>query len=84
MSELASNKMMIEQPSETSPLFFDNLHFEHFTFVEMFEMEIVEKKGTSFRRLPQTKIWEGRTKDEIRIFGCHFLETPFGRIMIKG
>jgi hypothetical protein len=37
------------------------------TFVEMFEMEIVEKKGTSCRRLPQTKILEGGTKDEMRL-----------------
>jgi len=47
---------MIAQQSATSPLFFDNLHFEHFDksvnhkihlemFVEMFEMEIVEKRG---------------------------------------
>jgi len=44
------------QPSATSPLFFDNLHFEPFDksvnhkstlkcFVERFEMEIVEKRG---------------------------------------
>jgi hypothetical protein len=56
--------LRLGQPSETSPLFFDNLphwgenFYKHFkvdfvvdTFVEMFEMEIVEKKGTSFRRL---------------------------------
>jgi hypothetical protein len=56
--------------------------------VEMFEMEIVEKKGISsavgnsspfwtnlpFHEFyaPQTKILEGGTKDEIRIFAALF------------
>ncbi len=51
--------MHLIQPSATSPPFFDNLHFEHFdkvpitneVFVEMFEVAIVEKRGTSCRRL---------------------------------
>jgi len=54
--------LRLGQPSATSPLFFDNLHFEHvdkrvnldswLTFLSTwFKMEIVEKKGTSCRRL---------------------------------
>ncbi len=46
----------------------------------MFKMEIVQKKGTSCRRLSQTKILEGGTKDEIRIFEELFkgVSTRFG------
>ncbi len=43
-------------------------------------MEIVEKKGTSCRRMPQTKILEGWTKDEMRICEALFkgVSSQFG------
>ncbi len=44
------------QPSATSPLFFENLHFEHF----------------DKNHAPQTKILEWGTKDEMRMFEVLF------------
>ncbi len=40
-------------------------------FVETFEMEIVQKKGASYTRLPQTNILEDRTKIG-RVYSMHF------------
>jgi len=59
------------------------------TFVEMFEMEIVEKRGLVadgwFGENKVTKIWEGGTKDEIRIFEVLFkgVSTRFVRRTIE-
>ena len=83
------HRMMIAQPSATRPLFFDNLHFEHFDksvnhksndepqihlemFVKMFEMEIVEKKGTSCRRLvcPTNSLRLFETQDDDARMRC--------------
>ena len=43
---------MLTQSSATSPLFFDNLHFEHFD-------KSVNYKSTLKGYAPQTKILEG-------------------------
>jgi hypothetical protein len=56
------------QPSATSPLFFDNLHFEHFDksvnheSVEMFKMEIVEKRGLVADGRPKRRFWNDEQK----------------------
>jgi hypothetical protein len=74
---LASKKSHFHQPSATSPLFFDNLPplgrtfrqtfqggFVVDTFVEMLAPmgEIVEKEGTSCRRLTFTESFRPRVK----------------------
>jgi hypothetical protein len=70
-------KSVIMQPSATSPLFFDNLHFEHF------DKSVNLDSWLTFLSKcygPQTKIFEGRTNLSECLFEALFngVSTGFG------